>query len=162
LAALAIGFSQNRSLLVRAGIFAGAILVSVVFWILDLRNLQLINACQLAAGPLECQKGCYAELNRVRFNRKRSPTHGLAINLLVDGVGAAGVCGLCTCFIRWWSGGLILWPSWPFLVVGVGVLVIWVHIRLKKVAERERAEDEAQYRAHEIDKDCVLPPGAGV
>ena len=50
-------------------------------------------------------------------------------------------------------GGLILWPSWPFLVVVVGVLVIWVHIRLKKVAERERAEDEAQYRAQETDKD---------
>jgi hypothetical protein len=158
LAALAVGFSHNTGLLVRAGIFAGAILVSAVFWILDLRNLQLMNACQLAAGPLECEKGCYAELNRVRFYRRTSPTHGLAVNLLVDGVGTAGVGGLCTCFIRWWSGGLILWPSWQPLIGGMAALVIWVHIRLKKLAERERAEDEAQYRAQKIDKDCALPP----
>lgn len=125
LAALAVGFYQNRSLPVRTVIFAGALLVSAVFWILDVRNLQLMNACQLAANRLECNKGCYAGLNRVRFERKRSPSHGLAINLLVDGVGAVGVAGLCTCFMRWYSEGAIPWPMWQPLVLGVGALAGW-------------------------------------
>jgi hypothetical protein len=164
LAALAIGFSHNRSLPVRAGVFAGAILVSAVFWIIDLRNLQLMNACQLAADPLECKKGCYAELNRVRFESNRSPTHGLAINLLVVGVGVASVLGISICVFRWWCDGLMVWPSWPFLVllvVGVGVLARCVHLHLKELAEKERSLDELRYRTGNAEKDRALYLGGG-
>jgi len=158
LAALAIGFSHNRSLPVRAGVFAGAILVSTVFWIIDFRNLQLMHACQRAAGPLEREKGWYAELNRVR-DRKSFLTHGLAINLLVVGVGVASVLGISICIFRWWSDGSMVWPSWPFLVllvVGVGVLAICVHLHLKELAEKERSLDELQYRTSKAEKDRAL------
>ena len=72
LTALGIGFSQNTSVAVRGAILAGAIIVSVAFWILDFRNGQCLNACQVAAASLEDSKGVYSALNNLRFATKRT------------------------------------------------------------------------------------------
>ena len=65
LAALAIGFTQQPVAPKRILILGGAILVSAVFWVLESRSRELINACQLAADRLEQARGCYADLNRL-------------------------------------------------------------------------------------------------
>ncbi len=148
LAALAIGFTQHTGAPVRTVLFAGAILVSAVFWILENRSRELINACQLAADRLEQARGCYAELNRVGFDRNSRVTYGFAIGLLVAGVGAASCAGLCVYGIRWWRASLSAWPVW--LGVGACALFILLAWLFKLIAEKERSASEAEYRAAEF------------
>lgn len=139
LAALGIAFAQGSSVPLRSGIFAGAVVVSVVFWILDFRNRQMIGACQTAAAALEQQKGAYSALNRLRFDRVTRVTHGLGINLLVGGVVGASCGGLYIYLARWWAG--------DFNVVAIVVAaamasaVPWL---LEWLGDRQRAaEDKA-------------------
>ena len=153
LAALGIGFSQVTSIPVRAAIFAGGILVSAVFWILDFRNAQLINACQAAGDRLERGKGCYGELNRLRFDRKSPLTYGLAISLLVGGVGAASVGGLSVYMVRWWGGEFSLWAFIIAVVVAVAVPLV-----LRKLGNKQRSTEEAQYRRSELAKGGAQRP----
>jgi hypothetical protein len=84
-----VAFSRSPSALVRVAIFSGVFLISIVFWILDFRNSQLLNSCQTAAQALDGGRGGFHALNAVR---QRSGwtwrTYGFAIDLLV-----AGVCG---------------------------------------------------------------------
>ncbi|MBI2871197.1 MAG: hypothetical protein HYY14_05740 [Candidatus Omnitrophica bacterium] len=96
LAALGVAFSQNTSAPIRVAVFGGAALVSVVFWILDFRNSQLLNACQDAAALLEDQAGGYRALSSLRSdpNSKTWATYGLAIDLLVGAVIAAASAGM--------------------------------------------------------------------
>jgi hypothetical protein len=86
LAALGVAFHAEASPLMRLVVCGACILVSVVFWILDLRNRELIGACQAAAQLLEDGKGAYSALNSLRFDSTKRYTHGLAINLLVCSV----------------------------------------------------------------------------
>jgi len=109
LAALSVAFMRSPSLVLRIAIFAAAILVSLVFWLLDVRNSQLIHACQLAAARFEGLTGGFAAaLNTTRFGgSKWWATYGFAIDLLVTGVIGASAGGLYyICFSRL-SGGSI-------------------------------------------------------
>lgn len=97
LAGLAVGFSHETGNLVRLACLAGAILASVVFWILDFRNSQLLNSCQVAAAALEAQRGgvgAYTALHGLRQEEKNrlKLTYGLGVDLLFCGVvvGASG------------------------------------------------------------------------
>jgi len=96
LAALAVAFSQNTSAPIRVAVFGGAALVSVVFWILDFRNSQLLNACQDAAALLEDPGGGYRALSGLRSdpNSRTWATYGLAIDLLVGVVITASSAGM--------------------------------------------------------------------
>lgn len=137
LAGLAIGFSQNTSAPARAAIFAAGILVSAVFWILDYRNAQFINACQRAAAPLEGTLGCYANLNQARFAAHDPLTYRLAINMLVGGVSAASVGGLWIHLARWCGGS---YNSAPF--VATAVLAIAIPALLERIGYKQRSVEE--------------------
>jgi len=94
LGALGAGFASQASPGYRSAVLSAAILISVVFWILDFRNRRLVGGCQDVGARLEDRKGCYAELQRLRA--EQTPlTHGTAINLLVSGVVGAATGGLC-------------------------------------------------------------------
>lgn len=105
LAGLGIAFWQNESPPFRAAVFGGGILVSIVFWILDLRNQQFVNACQDAAAALEGkQGGGYTTLSSLRDHGEQRATLGLGIKLLVGGVITASSGGLCIYVVKWWQG----------------------------------------------------------
>ncbi|MDO8473437.1 MAG: hypothetical protein Q7T05_06430 [Dehalococcoidia bacterium] len=105
LAALSVAFMRSPSQALRIAIFAAAILVSLVFWLLDVRSSQLINACQLAAARFEGSTGGFAALNTTRFGGSRWwASYGFAIDLLVTGVIGASAGGLYIYFSRL-SGG---------------------------------------------------------
>ena len=135
LAALAVGFAHCANFPERVGIFAGALLTAVVFWILDFRNLLLMNACQHAARPIESDKGCYSELIRVRYKRKSPLTHGFAINLVVTPVCAASISGLCICVVNLSNTGETIWPHWA-LILGA-VLLPTIFTLFYKLADKE-------------------------
>jgi hypothetical protein len=145
LAALAIGFTHHPGAPLRTIICAGSILVSVVFWILENRSRELINACQLAADRLEQARGCYAELNRVGFERNSRLTYGFAVGLLVGGVGATSVAGLWIYGISWWRGDPSAWPMGA--AIAGAVLFVLLPRLFKLIAERERSASTAEYRA---------------
>jgi hypothetical protein len=145
LAALAIGFTQQPVAPMRILILGGAILVSAVFWILESRSRELINACQLAADRLEQARGCYADLNRLRFHRDTWVTYGFAVGLFVGVVSAASVGGMCLYAVRWWLGNPNAWPVWP--AVAAAILLPLFPLLLKRIAEKERAKSTAEYRA---------------
>jgi hypothetical protein len=113
LAALAFTFSKNTSAPVRAGVFAFAVVVSAVFWILDSRTTELLSICQAAGDKLADSRGFYARLNSERFAEKGDDperryrrlwisgvSYGLAINTLVASVSAASFVG---CFVESWA-----------------------------------------------------------
>lgn len=141
-AALAVGYFQNASVFLRAAIFAGGVLVSVVFWMLEFRNVQLINACQMAADRLEHGKGCYAELNRLRFDRKTFLTYSAAISLLAIAISAYCFGGFCLYVVRSWQSGTIVWP-----LFAAGIFGLAVSIFLKRLLDQRMSGDEALYRA---------------
>src|SRR5712691_7966000 len=145
LAALAIGFMQQTGAPVRTLIFAGGFLVSAVFWILENRSRELINACQLAADRLEQGRGCYAELNRVRFDREGWVTYGFAVGLFAGAVGAVSVGGVCLYAARWWLGNAHAWPMWPPIVTAM--LVPTLPVLLRRLADKERANSSSEYKA---------------
>ena len=91
LAALGLTFFQNGSTAVRIVLFAAAALVSIVFWILDFRNSQILNASQDAAALIEEPPSGYWAFSNLRSNpdSKTWATYGLAIDLLVGSVVAA-------------------------------------------------------------------------
>jgi len=73
----------------RVAIFAGAIVVSAVFWILDVRSNELVNEIQERAADLEGREGgAYSTLREVRENGREGvwPTHSLAVDALVSSV----------------------------------------------------------------------------
>lgn len=146
IAGLAIAFSTNASSHpVRAGIFAAAILVSAVFWILDFRNVQLINACQLTADRFEGGKGGYSALNTARFEQSGPLAYGLAINVLVVGVAAAGFVGLWIELAAWSNtNDAPTSTCGPFF--GAIVFAVVAFTLLKKLAAKQRKLEEQLWR----------------
>ena len=102
IAALGVGFAQVASAGFRVGLLSASVLVSIVFWILDLRNRTLMAVCQRVGAELEKSTGgSFTALTKLRDTSRTRLTHGLAVNLLVAGVigGAAG--GLYLYVPRW-------------------------------------------------------------
>jgi hypothetical protein len=141
LIALGAGFSQTTSVRIRAAIFAGAIVVSIVFWILDFRSSQLLNACQTAAASLEEQKGSYGTLCSLRFGPRTWPTYGLAIDLLVAGVVGASGGGMFLYVARLWKAEIGIFSLCVAAVTAL--LLAWALQRLRSrqwLTEKESAQ----------------------
>lgn len=152
LAALAFAFTKNASVPIRATVFAFAILVSVVFWILDFRTTELINLCQAAGESLAESKGFYGELNRRRFAKKHRVSFGFAITLLVSGVVATSAVGLLIYMLRWrrGTGDVSIWWSISGVVFACAVLAF-----LHKYADQRWSEEQKSYRKR------LSKPGSG-
>jgi len=88
LGALGTGFRQSEGHCgFQFALLSAAILVSIVFWLFNLRNSDFIRVCQRAARELEPKgNGVYSRLNELTPN---TLTHGLAVNILVFAVLAA-------------------------------------------------------------------------
>ena len=124
LGALGIGFHQSEGhcgfqfVLVLAGV-----LVSLVFWILNIRNSQFISACQSAGRALEPPHlGVYSTLNSL--TNPMWLTHGLAMHILV-----AAVIAACT-FKIWIDFDCWFRPEYwaPFSIsmfLFIASMVIW-------------------------------------
>lgn len=113
LAGLGFGFSQNVSAPIRAALLLGGVAVSIVFWILDVRNNQLLNVCQAEAQRLEASKGGYSALASARSTPRAWLTYSRAMDVLVGtviaGCGAGGTLYLVRVFAErtdliWLSG----------------------------------------------------------
>ena|SRR6266478_4654882 len=142
LAALALGFSKTSGIPIHAAIFACGILVSAVFWILDFRNIQLLNACQLAGERLESSEGYYGRLNRLRFEQKTPLGYGLAIRVLVVSVVGTSAGG-----VSFYALGRLLNKfslCWPF-VIGLA-LAVALEAGLRKLADKQQSIEEAIWR----------------
>lgn len=144
LAALSVAFTKSQSPALRVTIFAAAILVSLVFWLLDVRNGQLINACQVAAEKLERGKPGFAALNVTRFGESTWLTsYGFAIDLLVSGVLGASGGGLYIYFTRLSEGAIGLVAPAICVVTFACFILGFQQIRRRRWAE-EKANSEAQ------------------
>ena len=156
LAALGVAFSQNTSVPVQAAIFAGAIVFSIVFWILDFRNAQLLNACQAAAALLEDQKGAYSALYWQRGGPKTvlKPAYGLAIDLLVGSVVAAAFGGMLVYINRWPENEI------GFLALGfaAGAATFFVWALQRSRTEQWRMEVNRLNAAVQEKKGDAVPP----
>jgi len=96
-------------------ILLGVILFSIIFWILDVRTNQLVNACQNRAAALEEDQGAYRAIQSVKDDW---PTYSRAVDVLVSFVvGGAAVyifrIGVCILTGRmgtqsWLAAGLII------------------------------------------------------
>lgn len=87
LAGLGVALAGQAAPRLRVALYAGAVLVSAVFWLLDFRNAQILNACQGAAAGRESPEGAYSAMRRVRSRGSAARiTFGLAVDVLVAGV----------------------------------------------------------------------------
>jgi len=86
LGGLGIGFRQSEgNCRFQSALLCAAILTSLAFWILNMRNSVFISISQSAGEKLESgNAGVYASLAKLRGRGRL--THGLAVNLLVSGV----------------------------------------------------------------------------
>jgi hypothetical protein len=123
LAGLGVAFSYSNGVHMRVAVFAGAILVSAVFWILDIRSDQLLNACQIAAARLESGQGCYSQLNRIHAEDTRWLSYGVATSALAGGVASASVGALCIYLPECWGAELPIWVPFGAVVVSAATLV---------------------------------------
>jgi len=117
LAALGFAIVQSGSAKARSASFAAGIVISIVFWIIDARSRQIVNACQIAAARFENDAGCYSALNRLRFDGSSRFTYWLGIHCLVAVSLAACAVGL----IEYLPGVQFNRPT--CLVIGAGVIV---------------------------------------
>lgn len=109
----------------RLAIFVAAIVVSVVFWLLDFRTSQLLNACQDAATR---DSRVFAVLNEERKESQWWASYGFAIDVLVGAVVAAS-CASAYVYWRRLQPGLLgcITPTVGlaiFLLVGLAAQVI--------------------------------------
>jgi hypothetical protein len=96
-----------------------AILTSLAFWILNMRNSKFIFTCVCAGQKLEHGGGVYTCMGTLTHTSKL--THGLAVNLLVFGVVVGSVFGLWSARSCWWQSQYL----WPFSVcVAVFALLV--------------------------------------
>jgi hypothetical protein len=112
---LSLGYDRNSERLgLRSALLLGAILTSLAFWILNMRNSRFIVTCVRAGQKLENGKGVYTEMGTLTHTSRL--THGLAVNLLVSGVIAGGVFGLWS-LKDCWLQMKYFWPAVASLAV---------------------------------------------
>jgi hypothetical protein len=147
----------------RAVVCGFAIVVSVVFRILDFRTTELINLCQDTGEKLAESRGFFGDLNRLRFPNKDSEkcwramlkretlvSYGFAINLLVASVIGARAAGLVINWLKWvgWTCGGKLWWSVIAALIAVALLVCfqcytykaWLRERDNRIIARNRGQ----------------------
>jgi hypothetical protein len=145
LAALAWGFPKTNGTPIHVAILACAILVSAVFWMLDFRNIQLLNACQLAGEHLETSEGFYTRLNQLRFEQSSPLGYGLAISLLVVSVVGASVGGISFYVLGRLLNNFSL--CWSF-VIGVTIAGA-LYAGLRKLSHKRQSIERAIWKHRE-------------
>jgi hypothetical protein len=117
IAGLGLGYSRaDAGLGFQAILLFSAILTSLAFWILNIRNSKFIATCVRAGQKLEGGKGVYSEMGTLTHTSRF--THGLAVNLLVSGVIAGGLFGLWNMKDVWFHVKY-LWPALVCLLIFV-------------------------------------------
>ena len=100
---LGFGYSGSKNPDFQLVLLLAAILTSIAFWILNMRNSKFIMTCVDAGRKVEeaeKKTGVYTEMDTLTHTRrlthwfKRRLTHGLAVNLLVSGVIVGSSFGL--------------------------------------------------------------------
>lgn len=141
LAALAFAFSKESGIPVRTALCGFAVVVSVVFWILDFRTTELVNLCQLAGEKMAESKGFYGALNQRRFAERHLVSFGLAINLLVSSIIATSAVGVLISIVKWKRSAdepSIWWALVAVALTAVVFGVLYSYADNKWSDERER------------------------
>jgi len=125
LAVLAYAFSRDASNPIRAAILGFAILVSIVFRILDIRTTRHVNLCQRVGRSLAAGKGLYAEIDKDRFSTWRVTTYGFGINVLVAGVIGPSVVASLIYILKWRDAKYVVCWRWSVIAV-VGAIVVLI------------------------------------
>ena len=144
LAALALAYAKTEPNhdSHKVAILGATIVVSVVFWILDLRTTAFFTACQRAGANLEAaigSLGAYSELRAlIPPNDKRRLSHGLAVNALVSAVIAGACAGI------WLRSGWLM-ANWGVIPIGsiVAPVVSEILFRRARAARRKDAQGRA-------------------
>lgn len=139
LGALAFACAKYASSGIRSAILVCGILVSIVFWILDLRNRELFSASQGVAARLENKVGGYRALDEIRFRGTNYLTHGFAIDLLVSSV-MGGCIGALFVFVpRWYQDSSSSVLPVIFIVIGFVLLLTITRLigKMEKGAEKK-------------------------
>jgi hypothetical protein len=105
---LGLGYDRSTRMGFRSLLLVGAVLTSLAFWILNMRNSKFIVTCVRAGRDLENGHGVYSKLESLIHTSRL--THGLAVNLLVFGVVVGSVFGLWVTKECWWQMKY-LWPA---------------------------------------------------
>jgi hypothetical protein len=130
LAGLGISFFRTPLPVWRLVVCLAAIVVSVAFWLIDLRTGQLLNASQAAGAKRGLE--VFAALEVERFEQsKRWITYGFAIDLLVGIVVAGSV-----------AGAIVYWNRLPEGKIGFAVpsAVVVVFLVFVLMSQRIRTE----------------------
>ncbi len=99
---LGVGYHQSDAHCgFQSALLCTAILTSLAFWILNMRNSKFIVTCVRAGQKLERGGGVYTSMGTLSHTSRL--THGLAVNLLVSGVVAGSAFGLWTNRSCWWQ-----------------------------------------------------------
>lgn len=129
LGGLGISFFGTASQAWRILILGAAVVVSVVFWLLDYRTGQLLNACQVAASQQNQDRSVFAALNETRFTKStRWTSYGFAIDLLVGAVTATSLAAVSVYWARLPSGSVgavaptVLIVAFPLIVLAAQML----------------------------------------
>ena len=122
IAGLGLGYSRvDVSSGFKAILLSSAILTSLAFWLLNMRNSKFIVTCLRAGQKLEEGKGVYSEMGTLTHTSRL--THGLAINLLVSFVIAGSVFGLWN-IKECWLQAEYLWPGLGCLLMAIALIII--------------------------------------
>jgi hypothetical protein len=141
LAGLAYAFSKDAGAPVRSALFAFAILISVLFRILDIRTTGQINLCQRVGARLAGGEGVHGEIMKDRFSTSRLTTYGFAINMLVAGVIGASGAGLFIYIEKWRDPGYVPCWEWSVLAVIASIVVLIIaECYTGKIWRREKDE----------------------
>jgi hypothetical protein len=142
-AALGVAYSHSQdshySDDVSIVILFGAVLFSIVFWILDVRTNQLVNACQHRAASLEeDHQGAYHAIKSVGGS---CLTYSLAVDVLVSSVASLATAYIVPCLVT--SQNSRMSRGSAYLVTGwhLGCLVV-VLILLLQLVRRTRPYEE--------------------
>jgi hypothetical protein len=162
LAALAYAFSRDASPSVRSAVFAFAILISVVFRILDIRTTGYVNLCQKAGRSLTADKGLYAEIDKNRFSAWSVATYGFAINMLVASVIGASAVGLVISVLKWrHSDYAVSWYWSVFAVAGAILVLIIAECCTSRIWKREKDENKTPKPEHPTEGVAATPREQG-
>jgi hypothetical protein len=142
--ALAFAFLQQSSPGRQSIALLTVILMSVVFWLHDVRVRELFSAMQGVAAEFESKSGGYRALDSIRFDGTSPITHGLAINVLVVSIIAASVGGLAVLLPRWYNASRNT-PAVIFIAAAVAVCLLFLLVH--RVGRIER-DAEQQLRKH--------------
>jgi hypothetical protein len=146
LAALGVAFSHYQAPGPRCAVLGAAIVASLVFWILDVRNVYFLNVAQAAASRLEGEAsplGCFGALEK-RLDPAKSawgsltmPTYAQAYNILVASIVGGSIGGLFVFIRRLHASGHLLdsgLPAAAAVAAGGAILLTLVFAEVRTMA----------------------------